>query len=434
MKSNQNMSILFWHRKSKADNNGYAPIICRISIDGKQIEFSTAKKIPNDRWDVEKKRILPCPEAKSINSALNRIQCELEKHFTILQSLHEIVSPAMLRKSYRNLSIDNSKKKEQTGNKIPTLLELASLHIECFTLLVEKNQRSKETLKQWKSTKKKIAEFITYTFKSKDLELSEIDQSFAHKFYTFLIVKRKPSIQQAAAMKQIKNTKQLLNIAENNKWIISNPIEKFRCGSEEPEILPLELFEVESIWRKNLSIDRLIKVRDAFIFQCFTGFAYQDIYNLSPQNIVNVGAENEKWLIKERGKTKVTEMVPILPIITEIIAKYKDDPYCIFHKKLIPVNSNFRYNCYLKELSDLCGIGRPLNSHLARHTFADLMLNTMDFPLEDVSKMLGHKNIRTTQRYARIKKKRISKKMNLSKHLLFDADGQLKKTELPPFI
>lgn len=194
---------------------------------------------------MEKKRILLCPEAKSINSALNRIQCELEKHFTILQSLHEIVSPAMLRKSYRNLSNDYNGKEEQTEDKIPTLLELASLHIEGFTLLVEKNQRSKETLKQWKSTKKKTAEFIIHTFKSKDLELSEIDQSFAHKFHTFLILKRKPSIQEAAAMKQIKNTKQLLNIAETNNWIINNPIEKFRCGSEEPEILPLELFEVK---------------------------------------------------------------------------------------------------------------------------------------------------------------------------------------------
>lgn len=431
MKSNQNLSILFWHRKSKADFNGSAPIICRISIDGNQIEFSTAKKIPSHRWDMEKKRVLPCQDAKSINSALNRIQCELEKHFTILQSMHEVVSPLMLRNSYRNLSTDYNKGKEKTKDKIPTLLELASLHIDGFTLLVGKNLRSKETLKQWKSTKKKIAEFIIHTFKSEDLELSEIDQSFAQKFHTFLIVKRNPSIQEAAAMKQIKNTKQLLNIAENNKWIIKNPIEKFRCGAEEPEILPLELFEVENIWRKNLSIDRLIKVRDAFIFQCFTGFAYQDIYNLSPQNIVKVGTENEKWLIKERGKTKVTEMVPILPIIAEIIAKYKDDPYCKFHKRLIPVNSNFRYNCYLKELSDICGIGRPLNSHLARHTFADLMLNTMDFPLEDVSKMLGHKNIRTTQRYARVKKSRISKKMNLSKQLLFDADGQLKRVVLP---
>lgn len=94
------------------------------------------------------------------------------------------------------------KKKEKTKDKIPTL-ELASLHIDGFTLLVERNLRSKETLKQWKSTKKKIAEFIIHTFKSEDLELSEIDQSFAHKFHMFLIVKRNPSIQGAAAMKQI---------------------------------------------------------------------------------------------------------------------------------------------------------------------------------------------------------------------------------------
>jgi hypothetical protein len=81
----------------------------------------------------------------------------------------------------------------------------------------------------------------------------------------------------------------------------------------------LELFEVEKIWYKELNIDRLIKVRDAFVFQCFTGFAYQDIYNLSPEHIASVGVDNEKWFIKERGKTKVNEMVPILPIVQEII-------------------------------------------------------------------------------------------------------------------
>jgi site-specific recombinase XerD len=94
----------------------------------------------------------------------------------------------------------------------------------------------------------------------------------------------------------------------------------------------------------------------------------------------------------------------------------------------MPVNSNFRYNVYLKELSDICNIGRSLNSHLARHTFADMMLNVLNFSLEDVSKMLGHKNIRTTQRYARVKKSRIGKKMNESKSILFDKKGELRNT------
>lgn len=432
MKSNQTLTILFWHRKSKADAKGFAPIICRISIDGMNEEFSIARKVHISNWNLSAKRATSCSDAKSINSTINRIQSDLERHFTVLQTNHKIITPLMLRNIYKCLPTDHKKgkPKPKPEDKIPSLLELADLHIKEFSELVDKKLRSKETLKQWNSTRKKIEEFVAHAFKTKDIELSEIEQSFAQKFYNFLIVKRKPLLQGAAAMKQIKNTKQLLNLAETNNWILKNPIEKFRCGSEEREILPLELFEVESIWRKKLTIERLIKVRDAFVFQCFTGFAYQDIYGLSPQHIVKVGTDNEKWLIKERGKTKVTEMVPILPIVEEIIEKYKNDPYCMIHNRLIPVNSNFRYNCYLKELSDICEIKRALNSHLARHTFADLMLNVLDFPLEDVSKMLGHKNIRTTQRYARIKKSRIGKRMMYAKKILFSKDGQLKKMAL----
>lgn len=71
------------------------------------------------------------------------------------------------------------------------------------------------------------------------------------------------------------------------------------------------------------------------------------------------------------------------------------------------MTSNYRYNVYLKELVVICGIRRELNTHLARHTFADIMLNS-GVPLEDVGKMLGYPNIRTTQRYARVCKNRIS--------------------------
>ncbi|SFE33898.1 Site-specific recombinase XerD [Pedobacter antarcticus] len=318
---------------------------------------------------------------------------------------------------------DNNKIEQE----IPQLLELTNIHINDFAELVEKNLRSNETLKQWKATKKKIIEFLRFEFKANDIELSSIQYSFAQKFYKFLAVKRVPALKDPAAMKQIKNLKQILNVAEANQWIAKNPLQKFKCGSEDPEIMPLEIFDVEKLWRKKISIERIGKVRDAFIFQCFTGFAYQDIYNLSKDHIVNVGPQNEPWLIKERGKTKVAEMVPILPIVAELIEKYKNDKYCKIYNKLIPVNSNFRYNTYLKELSEICNIGKPLNSHLARHIFADIMLNVLNFPLEGVSKMLGHKNIRTTQRYARVKKSRISKKMKDAKSILFDDNGELRK-------
>jgi site-specific recombinase XerD len=233
-------------------------------------------------------------------------------------------------------------------------------------------------------------------------------------------------LQEAAAKKQVKNLKEVLTFAETSNWISKNPILKFRCGGDETDIPPLEYFEVETIWHKDITITRLKEVRDAFIFQCFTGFAFQDVYALTLENIVKVGISGERWLVKDRGKTGVSEMVPILPIIDEILEKYKNHK-CRDNGLLIPVNSNARYNGYLKELAVICGINRELNTHLARHTFADIMLNIFEFSLEEVSKMLGHKTVRTTQRYAKVRKNKISKTLARVKGIVFTEEGQLRK-------
>ena len=184
---------------------------------------------------------------------------------------------------------------------------------------------------------------------------------------------------------------------------------------------------MQRIWHKQITIQRLAEVRDAFIFQCFTGFAFQDVFALSTENIVKVGITGERWLIKDRGKTGVSEMVPVLPIIEELIQRYRYHPCRKQKGQLVPINSNARYNGYLKELSVICGINRELNTHLARHTFADMMLNILEFSLEEVSKMLGHKTTQTTQRYAKVKRQKISKTLARVKGIVFTEDGQLKK-------
>ena len=172
------------------------------------------------------------------------------------------------------------------------------------------------------------------------------------------------------AKKQVKWTSQIVKIGVKKKVIASNPLVGFICSGGNKEVQPLELFEVEAIYQKEFSVDRIAEVRDAFIFQCFTGFAYQDMYSLTPENIVRVGRAGERWLIKDRGKTDVTEMVPILPIVQELIDKYKNHSYCKINNRLILVNSNYRYNVYLKELAVICGIRRELSTHLASRTFA----------------------------------------------------------------
>lgn len=427
MKNNQKLSVLFWHRKSKADETGSAPIMCRITVDSSEAEFSIGKKIPAKYWNMKTKRVSGCQEAKMLNSRIKQIETDLERHFFKLQFEFDYITPIMVRNVYKGLPADYKPGDGQASkeNRTYTLLELTDQYVQNFSEMVRKGIRSAETLRQWKATRNKIAEFIVKVYHSADLDLDRIDYSFATKFYKYLTIEREKVIGEAAAKKQIKNAKQLLSIAESKNLIEKNPIQKFRCGGDETDVAPLEYEQVYLLWNKKLSILRLEEVRDVFILQCFTGFAFQDVYSLSEQHIVNVGRTGEKWIVKERGKTGVTEMVPMMPIVEEILSKYKNHECRKVFGQLIPVNSNSKYNAYLKEIAMICGLNRELNTHLARHTFADMMLNVFEFSLEEVSKMLGHKTIRTTQRYAKIKKNRISRTWENVKSKVFDQDGKL---------
>jgi len=240
--------------------------------------------------------------------------------------------------------------------RVPSLLQTADLHIANFSKMVDKGLRSAETLRQWHATRKKIEEFLHMHLRLRDMELSEIGYSFAVQFYNYLTLEREKVLGEAAAKKQIKNTKEILTFAETSTWIPRNPILKFRCGGDETDIPPLEYNEVETIWNKEITIQRLVEVRDAFIFQCFTGFAFQDVFELTTENIVKVGMTGERWLIKDRGKTGVSEMVPVLPIVEEIIEKYKNHTCRVTKRLLLPINSNARYNGACRDLWDQPGI------------------------------------------------------------------------------
>jgi site-specific recombinase XerD len=150
-----------------------------------------------------------------------------------------------------------------------------------------------------------------------------------------------------------------------------------------------------------------------------------DVEALTKEHIYK-GLDGSKWVSKARGKTNQRESVPLLPIAEEIIKKYQDDPYCIIKGKLLPVNSNQKYNAYLKEIADICGIKINLTTHTARHTFATTITLENDVPLETVSKMLGHKSIKTTQIYAKITQRKVSNNMQILRSKLFNDDGNIK--------
>ena len=111
----------------------------------------------------------------------------------------------------------------------------------------------------------------------------------------------------------------------------------------------------------------------------------------------------------------------------EIIAKYKEHPQCLNEGKVLPVLSNQKMNSYLKEIADLCEINKELTFHIARHTFATTVTLTNGVPIESVSKMLGHKNLRTTQHYAKILDTKVSDDMKALRNKYTNSLTVLKK-------
>ena len=172
--------------------------------------------------------------------------------------------------------------------------------------------------------------------------------------------------------------------------------------------------ELQNLAAKEFSIDRLENVRDIFLFSCFTGLAYSDAKKLSSQHIV-IGIDGDKWIKINRTKTDTRSSIPLLPTAEAIIEKYSSNPKCQANNKLLPVLSNQKMNAYLKEIGDLCGITKNITFHLARHTFATTVTLSNDVPIESVSKMLGHKNLKITQHYAKVLDRKLSNDMKLPK-------------------
>ena len=170
--------------------------------------------------------------------------------------------------------------------------------------------------------------------------------------------------------------------------------------------------DLQALTNKKFAIERLSQVRDVFLFSCYTGLAFIDVFQLTHSRI-SKGVDGSQWIFTFRQKTDTPTRIPILPQAQEILDKYKDHPKCVNEGKVLPVSSNQKMNAYLKEIATACGITKDLTFHIARHTFATTVTLNNGVPIESVSKMLGHKSIRITQHYAKIMDKKVGEDMQM---------------------
>ena len=196
-------------------------------------------------------------------------------------------------------------------------------------------------------------------------------------------------------------------MAWDNGWVSGNPFHLLKLHKDKTERAYLSIDELERMANKEFSSERLERMRDIFLFCCYTGLSYIDVKTLTTDNLVRK-PDGRLWIVTKRTKTEVPVHVPLLEIPLRLIEKYEP----LRKGNLVfPVYSNQKSNDYLKEIAALCDIHKDITFHVARHTFATTITLDHGVPIESVSKMLGHTNVQTTQIYARITDRKINSDM-----------------------
>ena len=382
------LSVLFIIKKAKLLKNGEAPICMRITVNKRVAEVMIKRSIPVDLWNQKKE----CSKGK------DRVAIELNHYINTVR--------AKVLQIHRELEIDN---KPITADIIKdcfygrdkvqrTLLEVYAEHNEKCRALIGK-EYTESTVTKFDTSINRLKEYIRSCYHRDDIMLAELDGQFIRNFDFWL--KTEKHCQNNSALKHLKNLKKVVRIALANDWIKKDPFYGIHFKQEEINVEFLSREELDILMNKEFAIKRLEQVRDIFVFCCFTALAFVDVQQLSREHLIkdNNGA---LWIRKARQKTNQMCNIPVLSIPQRILRKYEDNAECIKKGVLLPVISNQRMNAYLKEIADLCGITKRLTTHVARHTAATVVFLANDVSMENVSKILGHSNIRMTQHYAKV--------------------------------
>ena len=390
--------LTFFVRKSRSKKTTDGDVYMRITVNNKRSDISISRKIDSRKWSPGSEKALgKSPEATELNNYINVLRNKIRN---IHQSLVEKDLDITLKSILEEFKGENKPKPKMT-------LKVFKEHNEQMDRLSGKSI-SKSTAKRYWTCFNHIEQFVKEEYRASDYPMNDINHQFIAKFEYFLKTKRECN--HNSALKYVNNFKKIIRIALANQWMDRNPFYNYKVQFETVEREYLNEEEVQKLVEKDLHLDRLKLVRDMFIFSCYTGLAYSDVKKLN-QSDITTGIDGGKWIRIKRTKTKSLSSIPLLPIAEEIIERYQDHSEVRKGNCILPVLSNQKSNAFLKEIAMMCGINKPLTTHLARHTFATTITLTNGVPIESVSKMLGHKDLRTTQHYAKIVDRKISDDM-----------------------
>jgi len=393
----KSFGLFFFLKQPKNETTIERYVYLRITVDGIARELSTKRQWDPSRWSQDTGRATGSKEdARSLNTYLDIFSNQVyQAKQTLIEARKTISAEAV-----KNLLTGRGEAKRM-------ILEVFKDHNAQMKALVG-SEFAPATLTRYKTAHDHTASFIKWKYGQDDLDILQLNYEFVTDFTFWLKTERKCG--HNAAVKYVGNLKKIILDCIKKGWLQNDPFANFKLNRKEVDRVALTTEELKCIAKKDFGNERLNNVKDIFLFSCYTGLAYIDVYNLRRSEIVD-GLGNSKWIATKRQKTDSATRLPLLAEAMAIMKKYQDHPKCISKDLVLPVLTNQKMNSYLKEIADQCKIDKTLTFHIARHTFATTVTLSNGVPIETVSKMLGHKSLKQTQHYAKIVDLKISQDM-----------------------
>jgi site-specific recombinase XerD len=403
----KSFGLLFYLKKRSGYVSGDLPIYMRITVDGVSKEISLLRMCDPARWNPVTARMVGAKETvRALNAYLDTLQAKVYEAKHMLIQNGKPVTAEFIKNLVQGREVQSEPARMSTV--------IFQHHNDQMAALVGR-EYAPGTLVRFKTALKHTRDFLLWKYKVPDIDIKKLDYEFVSEFEFWF--KSEKKCDHNTTIKYIACCKKIVLRCIHNGWLQRNPFMGFNMALREVDRDALTEEELQTMAGKQFPSDRLTSVRDIFLFSCFTGLAYADVKKLKRTEI-STGIDGDKWIFTKRKKTDTPSRIPILPMALEILQRYEDHPACQVKGMVLPILTNQKMNAYLKEIADVCGIHKNLTFHIARHTFATTVTLSNGVPIETVSKILGHRSLRTTQHYAKILDRKVSQDMQALKEKL----------------
>lgn len=396
-------NIRFFLKQNRGKSSSQHTLYARILLAEERADISLKIEVPRESWDEKLQRL----KGRSSDNVrlLTLMNQYRQRALNIYQELIQCGKSPAIGEIRQRLT-----GKAKAESVYPRFLELFDKAITRKEALAGKNNTA-ATIQKYKRCRAHLSAFIESTYQKSDLRFDEVKLAFIEDFEVYLKVKSRCG--HNSTMKYLQVTKTIFKHACAHGYVRHDPFVNFKIHMEEVIRECLTQEEIDRLIETDLPTEKLRRVRDFFVFSCYTGLAYADIHGLRAKHIHF--EQGQAWIRTMRQKTRVRTNVPLLAIPMQLIEKYNETTLNALAPEtpVFKVMSNQKINDYLKIIATFCHISKPLTFHIARHTFATTITLSNGVPIESVSAMLGHKRISTTQHYARMIDKKLEEDMKI---------------------